>query len=293
MNELVPFETLFDATQGQAVPLPPALSSLYGRLLLLRVANTPFVLANFVTSLDGVVSLNEPGQAGGGEISGYNRHDAALMGLLRAVADVVIVGAGTARAVPDHLWTPDFIFPPLADAYRQLRLALGKTAQPLNVIVTARGEVDLALPVFRSGAVETLIVTTTHGARALAKLDVPSSTAIAVAGKDGTLDAGAILAAVARVRALDTVLVEGGPHLVGDFLVARRLHNLFLTLSPLIAGRDASVERIALVEGKRFAPESPLWGTLVGTKRAGSHLFLRYSFPTWADDVSPVPIGTS
>ena len=63
-----------------------------------RHATRPHVIGNFVTSLDGVVSLGIPGKAGGGEISGFNPHDRMVMGVLRAAADAVVVGAGTLRA---------------------------------------------------------------------------------------------------------------------------------------------------------------------------------------------------
>jgi riboflavin biosynthesis pyrimidine reductase len=67
---------------------------------------------------------------------------------------------------------------------------------------------------------------------------------------------------------------------MGDFFAERCLDELFLTLAPQIAGRDGSIERPGLITGKRFAPEHPLWGTLIGVKRGGSHLFLRYAFET-------------
>ena len=75
----------------------------------------PHVVSNFVTSLDGVVSLGVAGQAGGGPISGFNAHDRMVMGLLRALADAVVVGAGTLRSVPEHLWTADFACPMFAE----------------------------------------------------------------------------------------------------------------------------------------------------------------------------------
>jgi len=56
------------------------------------------------------------------------------------------------------------------------------------------------------------------------------------------------------------------------------LDELFLTLSPQIAGRDTTIERPGLVTGTLFAPERPLWGILVSVKRGRSHLFLRYAF---------------
>jgi riboflavin biosynthesis pyrimidine reductase len=74
------------------------------------------------------------------------------------------------------------------------------------------------------------------------------------------------------------VLVEGGPHLMGDFFAEGLLDELFLTLAPQVAGRDGHSERPGFVSGKTFAPDKPLWGTLVSAKRGGSHLFLRYSF---------------
>jgi hypothetical protein len=65
---------------------------------------------------------------------------------------------------------------------------------------------------------------------------------------------------------------------MGDFFAEQLLDELFLTLAPQIAGRDDAGERPGLVAGTVFAPERPLWGTLVGAKRAASHLFLRYAF---------------
>jgi riboflavin biosynthesis pyrimidine reductase len=76
------------------------------------------------------------------------------------------------------------------------------------------------------------------------------------------------------------VLVEGGPHLMGDFLAARLLDELFLTVAPQVAGRDEKIERPGFAAGHRFAPNNPIWGRLVSVKRAESHLFLRYSFST-------------
>jgi riboflavin biosynthesis pyrimidine reductase len=89
-----------------------------------------------------------------------------------------------------------------------------------------------------------------------------------------------ILEAVNAVRRCDRILVEAGPQLMGDFLAEHYLNELFLTLAPQIAGRDSSVERPGFVVGKLFAPEHPLWGTLISVRRAGSHLFLRYAFKT-------------
>src|SRR5918997_5898518 len=168
MSALAPLQDLLDATTGDDLPLPCALSNLYGGLRMPGHPARPHVVGNFVSSLDGVVSLGIPGKAGGGEISGFNPHDRMVMGLLRAAADAVVIGAGTLRAAsPDHVWTAEYIYPPLADAYRELRAALGKPEPPLNVVVTGSGDIDLDRCLFRSTAVPSLIVTTTAGARRL------------------------------------------------------------------------------------------------------------------------------
>ena len=92
MNDLTPFDSLLEMQGGAALPLPTELARLYGRLAFPLHPGHTHVIANFVSTLDGVVDLNEPGRTGGGDISGFNRHDKMLMGLLRAAADAVIVG---------------------------------------------------------------------------------------------------------------------------------------------------------------------------------------------------------
>ncbi|MGH2498394.1 MAG: RibD family protein [Ktedonobacteraceae bacterium] len=266
--------------RGSDLPLPPELATLYGHLQFPPHAGRPYVIGNFVTTLDGVVTLNMPGQSGGGPISGESPHDHLVMGLLRAVADTVIVGAGTLRAVPQHRWTAAYVAPAYASAYQELRTRLGKPESPLNVIVTARGAVNLNLPVFQSGEVPVLLVTTTEGEERIRTQHVPLSVQIAAVQRAGTLSAQAIIQAVCGARPCQVILVEGGPQLLGDFFAEQLLDELFLTLAPQIAGRDASTERPGLVAGRRFAPEHPLWGSLVSVKRGGSHLFLRYAFVT-------------
>lgn len=283
MSTPTPLESLLEPQgPGVNVPLPAELSNLYGPLQFPPHAQRPYVIANFVSTLDGVVSLKVPGHAGGGEISGFNPHDRMVMGLLRAVADAVIIGAGTLRSVAsDHVWSAAYIFPALAETYQELRSAMGKTEPPLNVVVTGSGKVDLSLRVFQSGEVPVLIVTTAQGQKLLGEQALPSSVQVTVAesAADNQFNARTVLdACVAHLRKSDLILVEGGPHLMGKFFAEKCLDELFLTFAPQVAGRDNSVQRPGFVDGKKFAPEQPLWGALAGAKRAGSHLFLRYSF---------------
>ncbi len=282
MTELTPLATLYDIAAGEELPLPIDLAALYGSLRFPARGTRPYLIGNFVTTLDGIVSLGASGQAGGGEISGFNQHDQMVMGILRAAADAVIVGAGTLRASPQHLWTAEYIYRPLAEVYQALRRNLGKTEPPLNVIVTAHGELDLHLPVFQTERVSALIVTTTNGAHRLLAQRLPARLQIEAVEDTRLLSARSILEAVARVRRCEVILIEGGPHLIGDFFAEKCLDELFLTLAPQIAGCDDASERLSLVAGKTFAPDQALWGKLIAVKRGGDHLFLRYAFETTA-----------
>jgi riboflavin biosynthesis pyrimidine reductase len=157
-------------------------------------------------------------------------------------------------------------------------MALGKPEPPLNVVVTGSGDIDFERRLFRSGSVPSLIVTTSAGARRVRDRDLPPSVGVEAVAEDGPLCAQAVLDAVGRARKSDLVLVEAGPRLMSDFFAERLLDELFLTLAPHVAGRDDEINRPGFVSGKLFAPEDSVWGTLVGLKRGGDHLFLRYAF---------------
>jgi riboflavin biosynthesis pyrimidine reductase len=277
---LAPLETLHETKRGTVLPLPPRLSRLYGRLRMPRARARPHVISNFVTTLDGVVSLNVKGHASGGDISGFSAQDRMVMGLLRAVADVVIIGAGTLFVDRRQVWTAAAIFPELAGEYRRLGEALGQKGPPLNVVVSGNGRIDLRLPIFTSGKVQALVITTVAGAKRLREQRVSASIDIrAIRASAGKIPARAILAEACRVRPGKRILVEGGPRLVGDFYAQRLLAEQFLTLAPQVAGREADDRRLSLVMGKTFTPGKAPWGTLIDARRGASHLFLRYSFP--------------
>ena len=271
--------TLVETTHGRALPLPPNLSRLYGAFRLPVPRSGLHVFSNFVSTLDGVVSLQVKGHSGGGDISGFSGQDRMVMGLLRAAADAVIVGSGTLAADPEHLWTPQAICPELGDDYRRLADAMAKPRAALNVIVSAEGRVNLRLPVFASGKVAAMIITTLRGAKQLRKQRVPDSVQIhATRRRSGAIPAAAILRAVDQAITGKQVLVEGGPRLLATFYKERLIDEQFLSLAPQLAGREIGDSRLGMVMGKTFAPRDPRWGQLADARQGSRLLFLRYSF---------------
>lgn len=279
MIPLAPLEILVDHDSGVDLPLPDDLKALYGRLQFPPPGARPHVIGNFVTTLDGVVSLGVAGKTNGDEISGSNRHDSMVMALLRAAADAVIIGAGTLHQSPQHVWTPDFVFPPLDGSYRMLRARMGRQQPPLCVVVSAAGAFDLDLPVFTGGKAPVAIITTARGEKEISKKSVSPGVQVIPAGVRDTLTIREILGALVRLLPGGNIfLVEGGPHLIGQFFEQGELDELFLTLSPRLAGRDSHSERLGLIAGRVFLPDRVVTGRLNGLRKSGSHLFLRYAF---------------
>jgi len=279
LGTLSPLQTLFETKHGHALKMPRNLARLYGSLRMPHARSGQHVFSNFVSTLDGVVSLRVRGHAGGGDISGFDIQDRMVMGLLRAIADVVIVGTGTLEADPLHVWTPDSICPDLTNDYRRLRMALRKPAAPLNVLVSGSGQVDLRLPVFTSGRVRTVMITTSAGAKRLLKRKPPASLNInPIPRYRHMIPPEAILDAVGRMSVGSQILIEGGPRLLGEFYERGLVDEQFLTLAPQVAGRDYGDDRLGLAMGHAFPPSGTRWGALTDVRRGGSHLFLRYTF---------------
>lgn len=268
-------EVLYEEQPEADGALPAGLRSRYGGGLALE---PPRLYANFVSSLDGVVAIEPLPEASGKLISGHSPADRFVMGLLRAAADAVLVAAGTVRASPRGLWTPDTAYPAAAGDYAELRRRRGLGGAPRLVVVTASGRLDPAHPAFERGA---LVLTTEGGASAL-RGRLPSASTVCALGDGDRLDAARIVAAV-TADGHRTVLTEGGPHLIAGLLEARLLDDVFLTLSPVIAGRGPGDRRLALVEGVRLLPDTPIWPRLRSLRQFGSQLLLRYELPRPGD----------
>jgi riboflavin biosynthesis pyrimidine reductase len=92
----------------------------------------------------------------------------------------------------------------------------------------------------------------------------------------GSIAPQAILQLLHSQFGIKRLLHEGGPTLFGQFLAANAVDELFLTLSPQIAGRKGGGPRPSVVQGVEFAPDAaPRFQTLSVKERA-AFLYLRY-----------------
>ncbi len=279
MQKLEPLQELYSMQEGTEIRLPGRLAELYGTFAVQFPANRPYLVSNFVESLDGIISLNIPGREGGGEISGRNPHDRMVMGLVRALADIVIITSTSLRVARKLLWNAETIYPELDDDYQEVRQELGLEPEPLHVVVTGSGMVDVQHRVLESDEVPAALLTTEVGAAEARRRGLRKGVPILVAKAEGELSGREIIQTVTHYRPNSRLLLsEGGAHLLGTFLEENCLDELFLTVAPQVVGQSSTARRTSLVEGHVLAPDQARWSELVSLKRGGNMLFLRYRF---------------
>jgi riboflavin biosynthesis pyrimidine reductase len=262
-----PLEVLFEPDGLPAADLPDELVKLYGGALGFEA---PRLFTNFVSTIDGVVAIPSI-PSSNALVAGDSESDRFVIGLLRAFADIVLIGAGTLAASPEGTWRPDRVYPAAAEAYAELRRRLGKaTEQPGVAILTGRGSIDPSHPVLETGAV---VLTSAPGAERL-QGELPEASTIVALGDDTVLEPRAAVDAL-HARGATLILSEAGPHTFGRLVGAGLVDELFLTVSPLLAGDRGHMTRYGLAESVELMPPG-VREQLLGVRRHGDYLFLRY-----------------
>jgi riboflavin biosynthesis pyrimidine reductase len=276
------FELLFERSGLPVFNLPEPLAAAYGSDFGFE---SPRLYANFVASLDGVVGLQTAAESGT-IISQNSEADRFVMGLLRACADAIVIGAGTFRKAPDHMWHPGAIHPPAATFYAEARRRLGLTPLPQLVVVSASGALDVTRPALRTA----VIVTSVSGASKL-RPQLPDTARLIVLDLH-ELRLGEVIGRLQR-EGYPRLLTEGGPLLFARLVSEQLVDELFLTSSPCLFGRAPNDQRKSLIDGLDVG------GTqleLLSARRHDSHLFLRYGLvrpPTSRRSLSPSGLPAS
>jgi riboflavin biosynthesis pyrimidine reductase len=264
------YQVLSDTATGEPVGAEIA----YGRPLRFPGSPRPYVITNFVASIDGVASLGLTDGTDSTTLSGSSRADRYLMALLRASVDAVVIGAGNLRATPGHQWTPAAVAGDDAAAVAAYRFErTGATEPPSLVVVSASG--DLPAHVALDSPATSVAVVTTRAGAAKVRDAHPRATVIETDGSAG-MSGAAVVASVTAAMGPGLLLCEGGPSLFGRLLADGAVQELFLTVSPRVAGRDHEQPRPGIVDGWAAAPTALLRAAVSSVRRSDDHLFLRY-----------------
>nr|WP_246331309.1 pyrimidine reductase family protein [Saccharopolyspora hordei] len=216
----------------------------------------PWVRVNFVSSLDGAVTVRGSSRGLSAPV------DQRVLGLIRDLSDVVLVGVGTA----------------VAEGYRgvkrtevraERRERRGLSPVPPIALVTARASLPPDSPLLTDTVVPPIVLTT-EAAPAQRRAELADAGADVVVAGDAEVDLRAALAALDE-RGLRRIGCEGGPRLFGSLVDQDLVDELCLTLSPLLTSGDA--RRIAVGAGA----EPPRAMRLRSVLHAGSLLLVRYA----------------
>ncbi|MGV0834672.1 pyrimidine reductase family protein [Mycolicibacterium thermoresistibile] len=185
-----------------------------------------WVRANMIASLDGGATADGKTGAMGGP------GDRALFALLRASADVILVGAATVRI-------ENYSGAQLTVAQRQARQRDGQAEVPPIAVVTRSGDLDPDARLFTRTEVPPLIVTCATNAAAVRRRLGTAAEVLDGSGADpDSVDPAVMLRQLAD-RQLLRVLTEGGPAVLSQLLEHELLDELCLTVAPILLGGTA------------------------------------------------------
>ena len=163
------------------------------------------------------------------------------------------------------------VYPPAAEGFAELRRGRGRPERTAVAVLTGRGSVSPEHPLFEAGA---LVLTSVEGAARL-EGKLPAASQVVVVGEETTLD---LHRAVDALHERDHLLIlsEAGPHTMGGLVESGLVDELFLTISPLLAGDRGDDSRYGLAESVDLMPPG-VRGRLLSVRRHEQHLFLRYA----------------
>ncbi|WP_432110407.1 pyrimidine reductase family protein [Streptomyces sp. AA1529] len=180
---------------------------------------------NMVASLDGAI------HHGGRSQPLSSPADMRIFGVLRALADVVVVGARTVR---QEGYRPA----KRRRAFADRRAAAGQPPAPVIAVVSAGLELDFAAPLFTEPAVPTLVITGGGAPPDRVERARQAGAEVIFAGEGGNADPARVPGLLAD-RGLRRQLTEGGPTLLGEFADAGVLDELCLSIAPRIVAGSA------------------------------------------------------
>ena len=241
----------------RAVPAgsPVAPESLYRALELESLAppDRPYIVCNFVSSVDGKAEVDGTSGALGGD------GDLAVFRSLRTQTDAILAGTGTLRAEGYGALVRD-------EPRQAQRVAQARERQPLGVVISRSGHVPWEIPMFEDPDTRIALYL---GSDAEVP-DTQAQTRVHRLETDGTL--ATVMQSLRTDHGVRSLLCEGGPGMFNALLAEDLVDELFLTVAPALVGGPGK----SITAGDPL-PDGPRPTRLVWALHRDAHLFLRYA----------------
>ncbi len=218
----------------------------------------PYLVLNMISSADGRATLGgRSGPLGA-------RADTELLHGLRTTVDAVMAGAGTVRAERYSRLVCE-------ERDLEIRRVRGLAEEPLVCVVSGRLALTAEIPLLADPRARVAILT---ASAASLPQECRARIEYVRAVREGVLDLPAAMVELRERLGVRTLLCEGGPHLNSHLLAGGLVDELFLTLSPKLAGGEETSETLRILSG--VEPQPPVVLELIAALEHDSYLFLRY-----------------
>lgn len=219
----------------------------------------PRVIANFAITADGKVSTRNFSPTGF-----TSSNDKKRLREIRALGDAILAGANTVAndQMSMGLSSPSF---------RKERKRRMQAAEPLRIIVSNRGHIDLSWKVFHSGTAPIVVFTTQRISEK--KREELAPLVDLWIFEEASVDLNKVLRILRKDYGVKTLVCEGGPSLLRTMLEIGAVDELRLTWAPLIFGGTLAPGLSGLPGN--FLPKS-LKARLVDFEAVGDECFLHY-----------------
>jgi riboflavin biosynthesis pyrimidine reductase len=218
-----------DPAFDQLLPSGPAIdaTSYVEGLELGEHPDRPYMIANLVISADGLTAFD------GRSAPLSDPADRVMFHALRARVDAILAGTETMRIERYGRTIPD-------PKTRAARLAAGRSAEPLAVLISRSGQIPLEIPLFAEPEAQVIVFSASPLARGGSGQTPPGAATVTEVITDGPPDLADAMQRLRHDHGVKLLLCEGGPTLFALLNRARLIDELFLTLAPKLAGLDGA-----------------------------------------------------
>ena len=214
--------------------------------------NNLFIFSNLATSIDGKIAPAKRGHVPFG-----TPYDRKKMQIIRKKSDAIIMGASSLRA------------------YKKPLIIKNQKKQPVNIIVSSRlDDISPNWEFFQEKKTTRILFVKALPSNKRLSLFKKNSEVIQIKKTTSASPLAKQIVAHLKKIGIKTLLVEGGGQLIWEFVSAKLLDELNVTLTPLLVG---GAHAPTLMDGHGFTAKSILKLKLKKVEKIGHELYLVYT----------------